>query len=93
MAELIGCHESYIGMIERGTKTPSLETVINIANALNCGIDFLMEDYIKPQQVDPLIDEVVSLLKDRDVDDVRYIIMLTRFFLDLVDKKAQNRGE
>ena len=31
LAESLGCHGSYVGLLERGTKSPSLETIGRIA--------------------------------------------------------------
>ena len=36
----------YIGMIERGVKTPRLETFVKIVNVLNTSSDELLEDVI-----------------------------------------------
>ena len=38
---------NYIGMIERGEKVPSLESFINIANALEVSADILLSDLLK----------------------------------------------
>lgn len=37
----------YIGMIERGEKTPALETFIKIMNALETSADEVLEDVLK----------------------------------------------
>jgi len=34
----------FLGYIERGVDTPSVETLINIANALFVGVDWLVQD-------------------------------------------------
>ncbi len=87
LAEKAACNESYIGQIERGVKNPSLEVLVNIANALNVTVDYLLADNVKVDQLDGLMDEIVSLLKNRDPEDARFIITITRLFLDLLDKK------
>ncbi|MHB8132561.1 MAG: helix-turn-helix domain-containing protein [Mobilitalea sp.] len=91
LAEAVGCNESYIGQIERGMKNPSLEVIVNIANALGCTVDHLLAESFKIDQIDGLVDEALSLLKDRDPEDVRFIITITRLFLDLLDKKAHKK--
>lgn len=88
LAEIVGCNESYIGQIERGAKNPSLEIIVNIANALNVTVDYLLADNIKVDQINGLLDEALSLLKDRDPEDVRFLLTINRMFLDLLDKKA-----
>ncbi|WP_165792019.1 helix-turn-helix domain-containing protein [Desulfocucumis palustris] len=71
----------------RCSANPSLEVIVNIANALNVTVDHLLADSVKVAHLDGLIDEAVSLLKDRDPEDVRFIITITRLFMDLLDKK------
>ena len=41
LAERAGITDNFLGKIERGEGMPSLETIDNIAHALNVGIDFL----------------------------------------------------
>lgn len=43
LAELCGCHPTYIGQIERGEKNATLESVEKIAAALNIGLATLFE--------------------------------------------------
>ena len=42
LAEIIGLSPVYVGMLERGEKTASLETLVNIANALDVSSDMLL---------------------------------------------------
>ncbi len=41
---------SFLGHIERGTRKASLETVINIANSLDIGVDPLLRDSLSYHQ-------------------------------------------
>lgn len=43
LAELSGCHTSYIGQIERGEKNATIESVEKIAKALNVSLSTLFE--------------------------------------------------
>lgn len=47
LSEAAGLSPTYLGCIERGEKTPSLESFINIANALNVSADVLLYDQLK----------------------------------------------
>jgi len=47
LAEMCELSTNYIGMIERGEKVPSLESFINIANALEVSADILLSDILK----------------------------------------------
>ncbi len=43
LAELSGCHPTYIGQIERGEKNATLESIEKIARALNLPLSKLFE--------------------------------------------------
>lgn len=43
LAELAGCHHTYIGQIERGEKNATIESIENIASALNVPLSKLFE--------------------------------------------------
>ena len=42
LAEMANLSVSYFGAVERGEKTPSLETLINIVNALSVSADMVL---------------------------------------------------
>lgn len=44
LAEISGCHPTYIGQVERGEKNPTLESVEKIATALNLSLSKLFEN-------------------------------------------------
>ncbi len=46
LAELSFLSTKYIGMVERAEKTPSLTTLVNIANALDVTADMLLSDVL-----------------------------------------------
>ena len=43
LAELSGCHPTYIGQIERGEKNATLESIDKISSALNVSLSTLFE--------------------------------------------------
>ncbi len=49
LAELAGISYKYVGVLERSEKSPSLETLINIANALNISTDKLLCDILNTE--------------------------------------------
>lgn len=51
LAEMVGVSSNYMGILERGEKTPSLETFIIIANALGVSADMLLTDVITTNYV------------------------------------------
>ena len=44
LAELSGCHPSYIGQIERGEKNATIESIEKISAALNVSLSTLFEN-------------------------------------------------
>lgn len=50
LAEKIGCTPQHISAMERGVKTPTLETFISIANALQVRTDLLLQDVLEGWQ-------------------------------------------
>ena len=46
LANIIGCTPQHISAIERGAKTPTLETFIAIASALRVPADVLVQDIL-----------------------------------------------
>lgn len=43
LAELSGCHHTYIGQVERGEKNATIESIEKIATALNVSLSTLFE--------------------------------------------------
>ena len=43
LAELAGCHPTYVGQVERGEKNTTIETIEKIANALDVPLSQLFE--------------------------------------------------
>ena len=46
LAEIIDRCPTYISLVENGRRCPSLETLIDIANALKASLDWLLEDHL-----------------------------------------------
>lgn len=71
LAEKVGVTPVYIGMLERGEKTPKFETFIKIANCLEASADELLEDVlvkgskIKLTRYDAEIDKLNSADQNR----------------------------
>ena len=68
VAKAISISTSYYGNIERGTRIPSVETLVAIANVLNVGTDYLLYDSVKKANSQHTPEELRTLsryLKDR----------------------------
>ena len=54
LAEMAGCHPTYIGQLERGDKNATLESVEKIASALNIPLSRLFEKLGDNEQEDSI---------------------------------------
>lgn len=54
LAEMSGCHPTYIGQLERGEKNATLESVEKIASALNIPLSRLFEKLGDNEQEDSI---------------------------------------
>jgi len=65
LAEDVDLSESYIGLIERGKRIPSFDTIIKIANRLDVTIDYLSMDSLDASD-DSLNNQFKQLFKSQD---------------------------
>ena len=74
-----------IGIIERNDKHTSIETLVNIANALNVSADYLLCDSIKYKNTD-YIEKTSELLSDMDEKEIEYAYDMLNNFRDFRGK-------
>ncbi len=80
LAEKVNKSTNYIGQIERNDGKPSLETVVDIANALGTNIDTLLRDSIEIESNDIMIKELLSNFQLLDKQGKQFILdMVNRF--------------
>ena len=86
LAERVNKSTNYIGQIERNDGKPSLETVVDIANALGTTVDSLLADSLDQCRGDAVVQEIDTLLYALD-DDGRH------FILDVVKRYVHYHGK
>lgn len=74
LAERVDKSANYIGQIERSDGKPSLETVVDIANALGTTVDALLKDSLTAQRQDPAAQEIITLLDSMDDAGKRFLL-------------------
>lgn len=73
LAGAVGCTAKHIGAIEKGIKTPRMETFIIIANTIGASADMLLQDLIN-SPVDPLASEIAAAVAPLS-DDLQHRII------------------
>ena len=87
LAELSGCHPTYIGQIERGEKNATVESIEKIASALNIPLSKLFELFGGGDSSDKNIPfECYELLSSKSKDEQERIY---RIILE-IDKYKNN---
>ncbi len=74
IAGMVRISPSYYGNIERGSRVPSVDTLVAIANALQVGTDFLLADSLtaaNPQRTQQETRVLTRFLRDR-VEELNY---------------------
>ena len=76
LAEKAALSINYVGAIERGEKTPSLESLISIINALGVSADMILADVLDNGYVvkDSLLAQKLDKLSDEDRSQIYDVI-------------------
>ncbi len=77
LAELTDKSINFIGQIERGEGKPSLETLVDIANALGTTVDSLLQDNIKASG-DGIQKEIGALVGSLDDKGKQFILDMVK---------------
>lgn len=81
LSELIDVTGSYISVIERGVKTPTLDTFIKIANALKVNSDSLLKDVLDTS-TEMEASELFKEIKNLPVKEQRKILKVVRIMVE-----------
>jgi len=67
VAEAVGLTPAFIGHIERGERSLSLDTLVRLCNYYGVTIDYLLADII-PADTDMVIEQIRALLKNQPAE-------------------------
>lgn len=84
LAQAVGCTAKHIGAIERGLKTPRLDTFIIIANTVGASADMLLQDLINCP-VDELAGELAAAVAPLTPELQARVVKALRAFSDSRD--------
>lgn len=87
LAEKIDVSDAYIGQIERGERSLSLETLIKLANELGVTVDYLLQDSIQITD-DHFMNQVKQIMIQRSSKEKQLALdILKMMFTHLDDIK------
>lgn len=78
LAEKVDKSSNFIGQIERGDRKPSLETIVDLANALGTTVDNLLQDNIIRAHKDNTIYEINNLLYATNETGKQFILDMVK---------------
>lgn len=74
LAERIDKSSNFIGQIERAESKPSVETLVDIANALGTSVDSLLKDSMRSDIEDRTMRDINTLLHSMDEPEKQFIL-------------------
>ena len=83
LAETVGCSDRHIGHIEKGQSTPSVATLVSIANALNVGIDRLVYNNLD-NHADYFIQELMAIWENFEEPNKQIVIEMAKMLTSLL---------
>ncbi|KOA20326.1 HTH-type transcriptional regulator ImmR [Clostridium homopropionicum DSM 5847] len=85
LAESIDISSSYMGQIERGDRSVTLETLVKLVNKLGVTIDYLLQDYTNSND-DIFINQFKQLMYNRDSKQKQMALDVLKMMFSHVDK-------
>lgn len=70
LAEKVDLHFSYIGLVERGEKSPSLETLHKIATCFNISVADLFRDEAEWDDLEMKQRQLLNILTGRSLEEL-----------------------
>ena len=84
LGEICELSTAHIGHIERGTRTPSIDSVFRISQALNVSMDYLIFDSIASDE--SLIAILNSVVQNKEKRKVKTFLTIVRAIADKIDE-------
>lgn len=90
LAESIDISNSYMGQIERGERSLTLETLIKLANRLSVTIDYLLKESISLED-DNFINQLKQLMDGRDIKQKQMALDVIKIMLSHIDNNYSEK--
>lgn len=85
LAEDVGVSDAYIGQIERGERSVTLETLVKIVNRLGVTIDYLVSDSVKVKD-DKVVKQLVQIMDGKTIKQKQMAIDVISVMFRHLDK-------
>jgi transcriptional regulator with XRE-family HTH domain len=86
LAEDINISTAYLGQIERGERSVTLEKLIPLANRLGVTVDFLLADYISPDS-DMSLNHLAQLFQNKTDAEKEMAVNVIKLLFSYTDGK------
>lgn len=86
LAEEINISTAYLGQIERGERSITLDKLVPLANKLGVTIDFLLEDYLSSND-DTSINTLRQLFQNKTTREKEMAINILKLIFSYTDNK------
>jgi len=83
LAEACSLSDAHIGHIERGTRIPSLETLVRLSEVLCVSLDWLLLD--SHSSVEGSLVSISSAIRDKEPEKVKRFISTVKMMADNID--------
>lgn len=94
LALLADITPTYLGLVERNVKNPTLKVIQQICSSLNISLsDFFLDTFIEDNSIDPTTSQIVAQLANRSQDEKEMILQIIKDILKLHDlpNKTENK--
>jgi transcriptional regulator with XRE-family HTH domain len=86
LAEDVNISTAYLGQIERGERSITLDKLIPLVNRLGVTVDFLLADYISPNP-DVNLNRLAQLLQDKTDTEKEMAVNIVKLMFSYTDGK------
>lgn len=86
LAEDIDISPSYMGQLERGERSLSLDTLVNLCRRLGVTVDYLLQDSLTSNR-EGYINQFVYLMDNRSEEQVKMVIDMIKVLFSHLDHK------
>lgn len=85
LAEAIEISNSYMGQIERGERSLTIDTLIRLTNVLRVTVDYLLQEYVDPND-SIYLEQIIQLMHGRSSKQMQMALDVLKIMFSHVDE-------